>query len=185
MASGGVLIPFSRKSYIWSYQDVVVVVSSYPANHFGTLTGMQSMVSAVFALLQQPLFMLMVGHLDGDPFWVGLTQTHLLYSYCSFPLFILLAGKKLQNELEEQTYDTNLTLLLPNQQINVSLLGFSLAGFLLPGYLFYHRRNLLKEKKDHPSNKERTPLNVAEPSEARVLVKGHTTNGQAANGLTA
>uniref|UniRef100_A0A8C6STR3 Solute carrier family 43 member 1 n=1 Tax=Neogobius melanostomus TaxID=47308 RepID=A0A8C6STR3_9GOBI len=149
-ASTGTFLPYfavtlSQKGndYIW----IAVLYSTgfdggcfarahrYPANHFGTLTGMQSMISAAFALLQQPLFILMLGTLKGDPYW-----------------------------------------------INFGLLIFSLAGFLLPGYLFYHRRNLIKAKArndanalDQSAQQDNRPLHQSGNGKTR-------TNGNAANG---
>ncbi|XP_072319521.1 solute carrier family 43 member 1b [Eucyclogobius newberryi] len=107
----------------------------YPANHFGTLTGMQSMISAAFALLQQPLFVVMVSSLGGDPYW-----------------------------------------------INLVLLIFSLSGFLLPGYLFYHRRNLIKAKAERDSNL----LDQTEQDDGDTLhqLEKNKLNGQSSNGYT-
>ncbi|TDH16602.1 hypothetical protein EPR50_G00021700 [Perca flavescens] len=115
----------------------------YPPNHFGTLTGMQSMISAAFALLQQPLFILMVGHLSGDPYW-----------------------------------------------INLGLLICSLAGFLLPAYLFYHRRNLIRAKAERDrlaasqSDKENAPLTQSDSGTAKSQANGHAANDYTHNGHT-
>ncbi|KAF3851840.1 hypothetical protein F7725_005195 [Dissostichus mawsoni] len=114
----------------------------YPANHFGTLTGMQSMISAAFALLQQPLFILMLGHLNGDPYW-----------------------------------------------INLGLLIMSVAGFLLPGYLFYHRRNLTRAKAERDrlaasqSDKENAPLTQSDGRTANSQANGLAANGYTTNNV--
>ncbi|XP_068114285.1 large neutral amino acids transporter small subunit 3 [Hyperolius riggenbachi] len=73
----------------------------FPSGHFGTLIGLQSLLSAVFALLQEPLYRATLGPLNGDGFWV-----------------------------------------------NLGLLIFSFAGFILPGYLIFYRRQMHQKRKN-------------------------------------
>ncbi|XP_014871261.1 solute carrier family 43 member 1a [Poecilia latipinna] len=103
----------------------------YPSNHFGTLTGLQSMISAVVALLQQPLFIVMVSHLHGNGYW-----------------------------------------------INLGLLIFSFTGFLLPGYLFFHRKNLLREQKARDNQLAFQETEALKSTEANGFNKPHS-NGNA------
>lgn len=76
---------------------------------------------------------------------------------------------------------------LPCPQINFGLLIFSLAGFLLPGYLFYHRRNLIKAKAKNdrdPCNQsaqENEPLSQSDNAASKSQVNGHMANGYTPN----
>lgn len=63
-----------------------------------------------------------------------------------------------------------------------------MAGFLLPGYLFYHRRNLVKAKAQcdklaaRHSDKENAPLTQSHSTDAKNQANGHAINGYTPNG---
>lgn len=62
-------------------------------------------------------------------------------------------------------------ILFQSDQINVVLLIFSLSGFLLPGYLLFHRRQLCQMRAEGKGNEH---IHVEDQAVIQPLTNGHS-----------
>ncbi|XP_002734445.1 large neutral amino acids transporter small subunit 4-like [Saccoglossus kowalevskii] len=97
----------------------------YPANQQGGLIGLQSLISAMFALLQYPVFVAIEGPLNQDPFYVNIVMLGVSFISFGLPIYLYWYSKKVEKELKAKralhTVDSE-PLFLTSRPSRVALL---------------------------------------------------------------
>ncbi|XP_074644880.1 equilibrative nucleobase transporter 1-like [Tubulanus polymorphus] len=116
LLSIGACIPVIEVQYVTCFLHVVhraflygpnsaFMAKVFPLEHFGKLFGTYMTVSALFSLIQFPLFILVKGPLDNDPFYLNLVLIAVMVLAFGHPLYVFWYCKKLrredQNKLDE------------------------------------------------------------------------------------
>ncbi|XP_040295514.1 large neutral amino acids transporter small subunit 4-like [Bufo bufo] len=61
-------------------------LSVFPGQHFGALLGINTFISSILSLVQYPIFLLLMGPLRGDPFWIHGTFLALSLAAVALPI---------------------------------------------------------------------------------------------------
>ncbi|XP_012725619.2 solute carrier family 43 member 3a [Fundulus heteroclitus] len=78
-----------NRSFLYGGSAAFISIA-FPACHFGKLFGLLMALSAVISLLQYPLFALVKGALQGDPFYVDITLTVLTALVFIHPAYVFI-----------------------------------------------------------------------------------------------
>ncbi|XP_073492119.1 large neutral amino acids transporter small subunit 4-like isoform X1 [Aquarana catesbeiana] len=68
-------------------------------DHFGSLLGIHMVITSLFTLLQHPLFLLLTGPLEGDPFWIHVAFLALSLGSFAVPVYLAIRKKQKQHHL--------------------------------------------------------------------------------------